>query len=163
MIKLCFVTAIPMTVEAFLVDYIRSLSADYHITVVTNAEDAGFLSHYQIDCRVVSVPIERDVSLLKDIKALFKLYTIFRTERFASVHSVTPKAGLLAMVAALFAGIPIRIHTFTGQVWVTKKGIKRWFLKTMDRVIVLCATHILVDSTSQRDFLLKEGLIRLIR
>ena len=103
-----------MTVEAFLVDYIRSLSADYHITVVTNTDDAGFLSHYHINCRVVSVPIGRDVSLLKDIKALFKLYTIFRTEGFASVHSVTPKAGLLAMVAAFFAGIPIRIHTFTG-------------------------------------------------
>ncbi|MCX8022725.1 MAG: glycosyltransferase family 4 protein [Syntrophorhabdaceae bacterium] len=157
--KICFVTAIPMTVEAFLVDYIYELSKVYDVTVVTNTYDRGFLECYRLNCKVIPVPIERKISLVKDMTAFLKLFSIFRTERFNSVHSVTPKAGLLSMGASFLARIPIRIHTFTGQVWATKKGIKRLLLKNIDRVTAFFATHILVDSYSQREFIIKEKIV----
>lgn len=149
-----------MTVEAFLVEYIKGLHENYSITVVTNTEDADFLKGYGIDFKVISAPIKREISPQKDIVAFLKLYSIFRKENFHSVHSVTPKAGLLSMCASFIARVPVRIHTFTGQVWATKRGISRWFLKFMDRLIVFFATHILVDSKSQRDFLIKEGIVK---
>jgi glycosyltransferase involved in cell wall biosynthesis len=71
-----------------------------------------------------------------------------------------PKTGLLAMNAAFFARVPVRIHTFTGQVWVTRTGFWRFLLKTMDRVIALSATDVYADSPSQRDFLLEQKVIR---
>lgn len=157
--KICFVTAIPMTIEAFLIDYIRKLSGIYSISVITNTDNVGFLKAYGLDTEVISIPIERDISLLKDIIAFLKLYFIFCKERFHSVHSVTPKAGLLSMCASFLAKVPVRIHTFTGQVWATKKGITRCFLKNMDKIIVRCATHILVDSQSQREFIIKEKVV----
>ncbi len=67
------------------------------------------------------------------------------------------------MVASRLARVPVRIHTFTGQVWVNLKGPKRLFLKTLDRVIARMASHILVDSPSQRDFLLDQKVIHKAR
>jgi len=63
------------------------------------------------------------------------------------------------MLAAWLTGVPNRIHTFTGQVWATKRGWQRSALKLFDRLIVLFATRVLVDSPSQRDFLIAEGVL----
>jgi glycosyltransferase involved in cell wall biosynthesis len=91
--------------------------------------------------------------------ALWQLWRFFRRSRFDAVHSVTPKAGLLAGIAARLAGVPVRIHWFTGQVWVTRTGFMRRLLKAADRLIATNATHVLVDSHSQRDFLIDEGVV----
>jgi glycosyltransferase involved in cell wall biosynthesis len=90
---------------------------------------------------------------------LWLLLRLFRRSRFAAIQSVTPKAGLLAMLAGWMARVPVRVHVFTGQVWVTRAGLARWFLKRMDRVIAACATHVIVDSASQREFLIEQGVI----
>jgi glycosyltransferase involved in cell wall biosynthesis len=63
------------------------------------------------------------------------------------------------MLAARLARVPVRIHTFTGQVWATRSGWSRTILKAMDRVIASCATHILVDSASQKEFLCRQGVL----
>ncbi|MBA4389472.1 MAG: glycosyltransferase family 1 protein [Syntrophus sp. (in: bacteria)] len=157
--RICFITAVEITVKAFLMDHCRAMSSRYDITVVTNANDAGFLESFGLNIPVITLSIERRISLFGDISALLALYRLFREYGFDAVHSITPKAGLLSMVAAFFAHIPVRIHTFTGQVWVTRKGIVRWILKIADKLIAFCATHILVDSHSQRDFLIKEKIV----
>ncbi|MGZ8145082.1 MAG: glycosyltransferase, partial [Methylosarcina sp.] len=105
------------------------------------------------------LPVERKISLWRDLCALWQLVKLFRRERFDLVHSIMPKTGLLSMFAAWAAGVPFRVHTFTGQVWATSKGWKRVALKQFDRLIVLFATHILVDSPSQRDFLIAERIL----
>jgi hypothetical protein len=75
------------------------------------------------------------------------------------VISMTPKGGLLAMLAAWLAGVPRRVHCFTGQVWATRRGFSRWLLKSMDRLMVLCATRLLADSGSQREYLMEQGIV----
>ena len=79
--------------------------------------------------------------------------------KFVSVHSVTPKAGLLTALAAFFAFIPHRIHIFTGQVWATKKGLIRLLLMSLDKIIFLLDNIILVDGQGQRQFLLSHHII----
>jgi glycosyltransferase involved in cell wall biosynthesis len=64
------------------------------------------------------------------------------------------------MLAAWLAGNPVRVHTFTGQVWATRTGLGRLVLKSMDRLLAVCATHVLVDSHSQMEFLLHEGVVK---
>jgi glycosyltransferase involved in cell wall biosynthesis len=75
------------------------------------------------------------------------------------VHSFGPKAGLLATWAGGRAGVPARLHTFTGQVWASRRGPMRALLRAADRAIVRCATEVLADSASQRDFLVREGVV----
>ncbi len=157
--KICFVVASELTATAFLLDHISALSRLYDVTVAANTRSTDFLSKYGIEARVFSTRVERRISPFQDLSALVSLARLFRKERFAAVHSVTPKAGLLAALAGFLARVPVRIHTFTGQVWVTRSGLSRWLLKRADRLVAALTTHILVDSRSQRDFLVAERVI----
>ena len=156
--RLCFITAVPMTVSAFLSLHIDHLVEDHDIFIISNF---GVEPPPQ-DGRItyLNVPLARDIAPVADLKVLFLLVGLFRRHRFDLVHSVTPKAGLLGMLAARLAGVPVRVHWFTGQVWVTRAGIGRFVLKSADRVIAAAASHLLADSPSQRDFLVAERVCR---
>lgn len=104
--------------------------------------------------------ISRAIRPFDDGLALWNLWRLFVLKKFQAVHTMSPKAGLLGMLAARLAGVPIRIHTFTGQVWATKHGLFRLLLKNLDRVTARLATHLLVDSQSQRRFLIAEKVLR---
>ncbi|MCP3940412.1 MAG: glycosyltransferase family 4 protein [Desulfobacteraceae bacterium] len=157
--KICIVVATPMTAHVFLKDQILGLSNDFEVTVAANfSENPGYMINWD-KVRTVDIPIARPIKPAKDLKALFKLFLFFRKNRFYAVHSITPKAGLLCMIAGFLARIPIRIHTFTGQVWVTRKGIVRRLLKNIDRFFASFATHVYTDSPSQLDFLVENKVI----
>jgi len=158
--KICIVVASEITVRAFLAGHLRALAGRFEVTVVVNTTNPAFLDDLGFRLRVIPLPIERSISLRADLAALFDLIRLFREERFDVVHSVTPKAGLLAMLAGFFARLPVRVHIFTGQVWATRSGLSRLLLKSMDRLLAACATHLLADSASQRDFLVAEGVVR---
>ena len=155
--KVCFVTSTAMTINAFLQEPIRMLAKSNEVYVATNLAAGDSIP--VIKDPLFRSPLKRKISLVADLMALFDLFRLFRKHQFDIVHSMTPKAGLLVMVASLFARVPVRVHTFTGQVWCTKKGFSRFFLKQLDKVTALFATHLLVDSPTQHDFLLAEGVI----
>lgn len=155
------VSTVPLFVYTLLrtqVEAIANTGAD--VTIVTSP---GGLHHSMQpinNCQYKHVNIAREISLVADIKSLVRLVALFRAEKFDIVHSNTPKAGLLCAIAAKFAGAPIRLHTFTGQTWVTASGVKRAILKFCDKLIGLLNTHCYADSPSQRDFLIKNKVIR---
>ncbi len=151
--KICFVVSAPITAKAFLIKHFEYLSKEFDITLVANFEtQADFEVPFVKNTKHIA--IQRSINPLKDFLALIQLYFFFKKESFHVVHSVTPKAGLLAMTAAWMSRIPIRIHIFTGQVWHTQVGLKKQFLKFLDRLLVWFTTHILVDGQSQRQFLI---------
>lgn len=148
-----------MTADTFLYEPIRYLSHDYDVYLISNLKSGGSLQRLTDFAKVIDVDIYRNISIFSDICALFALFKLFRKYQFEIVHSVTPKAGLLAMTASYFAGIKTRVHTFTGQVWATKTGLKRVLLKFFDRLISFFSTHLLADSPSQLDFLIREHVV----
>ncbi|MFI8383581.1 glycosyltransferase family 4 protein [Pseudomonas sp. NPDC079086] len=155
---LCFITTVPMAVSAFLRLHIERLADDYDVFVISNYGAEPVPQDERVT--YLSVPLAREISPFVDLQTLFQLVRLFRRHRFDSVHSVTPKAGLLGMLAARMAGVRVRVHWFTGQVWVTRTGLGRFVLKSADRLIAATASHLLADSPSQRDFLLAEGVCR---
>jgi len=154
-----FVATVEFAVNAFLLNHLKLLSNYFDVAVIVNTNDPLFLKKQGLDIRVIPLKISRKINLLNDLLCLFKLIWIFIKERPVSVHSITPKAGLLSTLAGVFSGVPSRIHTFTGQVWANKKGIKRSSLKLIDSLIGNLSTINLVDSHSQRDFLVAENVI----
>lgn len=154
--RICLVCADPATFDAFLLPHAVRLSADYDVSVACQGRPR---SADRVKATFHIVGIERAVAPLRDLRALLALRRLFRRERFDLVHSFTPKAGLLTMLAARMAGVPRRLHTFTGQVWATKRGVKRRGLKFLDRVLARSATHVLADSASQARFLAAEGVV----
>ena len=157
--KICFVVASPMTAIAFLRPHFEALQPRHSVRLAVNAPEPESLRSRGVTVPVDVVPIERPVRPFRDLRALVALYKLFRLHRFEVVHSVTPKAGLLTALAGLLARVPVRVHIFTGQVWATRTGPSRWFLKALDRLIASSNTHLLVDSGSQRDFLVAEGVV----
>lgn len=157
--KICFVVAVPGTAQSFLKEHIKCLSKSYDIYLVADAQSPEQTEGLEIaSCK--SIRILRGISVGGDLKALIKLTRYFRKEKFDAVHSVTPKAGLLTAIAGKMANVPVRTHIFTGQVWATRQGAMRRMLKAFDRVIVRLNTEILVDGKAQRDFLIKEKILK---
>lgn len=160
--KICFIVTSPLVANAFLPHHISVLKSEFDIYVVTNFSDSlTSLSLPQLEPdHSHHIQIERNIQLVNDVKALLSLRRYFKQMEFTVVHSITPKAGLLSMIAAKLAGIKNRVHIFTGQVWFTKTGFMQRLLMLLDKVIVRFATHILVDGESQRQFLIEKGIIQ---
>ena len=160
--RICFIVSSPMTVRAFLAPHIAAMRERYAVTVIANYSDGGPQAA-EHGVEFVSIPIERRIALWRDLLALLALARLFWRSRFAAIQSVTPKVGLLAMLAGFAARVPVRVHVCTGQTWVTRRGLARWFLRLMDRITAGCATHLLVDSPSQLEFLLAEKMVSAAR
>jgi len=159
--KIAFVVAIPLTAQAFLMDHFSRLQEYFEVHLVACFPDEDSKNIF-VDKGIIchNVPIRRTINIKSDLKGLLSLKRLFKQEKFASVHSVTPKAGLLTAFAGWMARVPVRIHIYTGQVWATQKGAMRMLLKLMDKIIATLDTNLLVDGKSQRAFLIKEGVLK---
>lgn len=157
--RICWVVASPLTIGFFLTGHIARLSRQFDLTIITKTGDPHFLDHLGENIRVLPLEMERNVSPWKDLKALIRLIFIFRRERYDLVHTLSPKSGLLAMVASWVARTPLRIHTFQGEVWITRTGWWRALLKTLDKWMARCATHLLVVSRSEAQFLVDQKVV----
>jgi glycosyltransferase involved in cell wall biosynthesis len=146
-----------MTANAFLRGHVKKLRRDYHVEIISNFSEGDDL-HFDVD-KKIDLPIVRDINILRDILSLFKLYRILREGKYDAVHSVTPKGGFVGMLGAKLARVKHRHHTFTGQVWATKTGLKRLILKFVDRLTFRFTTHSLVDSETQMNFLVSQGVV----
>jgi len=161
--RICIVVAAPLTLKAFMLGHLEALARIGDVTAVANfaPEDESF--PWPAEISRVAIPIVRPIAPWADMVALLALFRLFRKRRFDLVHSITPKAGLLAMLAGWLAGVPLRLHIFTGQVWVTRTGPMRTLLKNADRLIARLATQVLVDSASQREFLIAQGIVAALK
>lgn len=148
-----------MTINAFMLEHIIALSSEYEVTLAGNFSAKDLHPSIRERVSLHYIKIQRKISLLDDLAAVASLYIFLCKASFNTVHSVTPKAGLIAMLASFGSRIPVRLHTFTGQVWVTRSGIARIILKSIDRLIAALATHVLIDSFSQQHFLTEEGVV----
>jgi glycosyltransferase involved in cell wall biosynthesis len=157
--QIWFLVSHPMSAVSFLQPHLKLLSSRYKVRVFANTHEANLLREKGLDIDIEFMPIVRKISLWSDIKSLCAFYLQLRSSRPTVLHTLTPKAGLIGLVAAYLADTPIRVHTFTGQVWVTRRGAIRWLLKSADRFISLLATDLIVDSPSQRKFLIEQGVV----
>lgn len=108
----------------------------------------------------VEVPMERHISIVNDLKSLIKMIGVFMKEKPQMVHSMTPKAGMICMVAAWLTRVPVRIHTFTGLVWPTATGLKRRILMMTDWLTCACATHVIPEGQGVLNDLKNGGITK---
>ena len=111
--------------------------------------------HQREGIRVAALSMERRISLVKDLVSLIRMILLFMKERPDMVHSYTPKAGLISMLAGKITGVPVRMHTFTGLVFPTETGLKQKILIWTDRLTCACATHINPEGNGVKQDLLR--------
>jgi glycosyltransferase involved in cell wall biosynthesis len=159
--QVALVVASPVTITAFMQEHINAWVEYCDVTVFVSARKPTLFWGPSAPASVTPIRIERNVKLMQDLIALLGLFRNFRKKRFDAVVSVTPKAGLIAMLASWLCRTPVRIHIFTGQVWATRRGLPRAVLRRLDGLTAALATDVLADSESQRQFMISERVTTL--
>lgn len=159
-IKIIRATTVPQSLNVFCKGMLRELSEKYEVIGISSPGEGLNEVADREGVRVIAVPMERHISIMKDLKSLFQMMRVFRKERPAMVHSMTPKAGLICMISAWLTRVPVRIHTFTGLVFPTSKGLKRKILMITDRLTCACATHIIPEGEGVKNDLLNNGITK---
>lgn len=157
--SLCLVSASPLTINFFFKPHLIELEKYFHITIICDWSPLQIANFSIKNVELISIPIKRKISLLWDIVAFIRILIYLAQHNFDIVVSVVPKAGLLTMVASLITRVACRVHIFQGEVWASKKGFIRFFLKCMDMITAKFATHVLAVSFGERSFLCNEGVI----
>lgn len=138
----------------FVKGMLPDLCKKYEVVLVSSPGEQMDEIAKEYGVREITVPMERHISLFRDLKALIKMIGVFRREKPTMVHSMTPKAGMLCMVAGWLTRVPVRVHTFTGLVWPTSTGLKRKILMLTDRITCGCATHVIPEGEGVKSDLL---------
>ena len=144
-IKIIRTSTIALSLDYLLKGQLRFLNGTYEIVAVSGQDHHLENVAQREGVRTVNLPMQRAISPVKDLVSLWQLYRLFRKEKPDVVHSITPKAGLLAMLAAKMAGVPVRMHTFTGLIFPSKTGLLQTILIGMDRLLCWAATTIIPE------------------
>jgi len=107
------------------------------------------VKHFPID-------FTRTLSPFKDLKALWQLIRLIQREKPAIVHTHTPKAGLLGMIAAKFTGVKLRMHTVAGMPLMEATGLTRIILRLTEKITYFCGHKIYPNSYKLQDYMMDE-------
>ena len=152
--KIIRASTVPQSLDVFCKGMLKELSEKYEVVALSSSGEPLDRVREREGVRTIAVPMERHISLMKDLKALLAMIKTLRKERPYMIHSMTPKAGLLFMVAGKLTGVPVRIHTFTGLVWPTSTGLKRNILMLTDKLTCACATNIIPEGQGVKNDLI---------
>jgi glycosyltransferase involved in cell wall biosynthesis len=111
-------------------------------------------------CPHIVVPMTRKITPIKDLVCLWKLIKIFRKENPDIVHTHTPKAGLLGMLASKISGVKVRIHTVAGLPLMVEKGFKFQLLKFIEKLTYASANHVWPNSFSLLNYIEERKLTK---
>lgn len=153
--KIIRTSTIPLSLNVLLKGQLAFLGKHFDIIGISSKGDLLDEVSAREGVKVIPIEMERGISPLKDYQSLIKLYRVIKKEKPDIIHSITPKAGLLTMLAAKMAGVPIRIHTFTGLIFPSKKGFLKTLLIKMDQLLCWSATHIYPEGEGVKSDLFK--------
>lgn len=140
--KLIRTSTVPISLNILLKGQLSFLAKHFDLIAVSSPGKDLEIIEERDKVRTHAIEIKRHISLRRDFISLIRLYQFFKKEKPLIVHSITPKAGLLSMLAAKFAGVPIRMHTFTGLIFPTRIGFMQKLLIKMDQLLCWAATNI---------------------
>ncbi|TVL53749.1 hypothetical protein AYI98_00980 [Shewanella algae] len=153
--KLMIVTTVPLTLSTILKGQPKYLSKEYQVVLCSsNSDELEHVAEEEGGLEFHTVAMVRRISVLNDLMSLFRMLLVLSVVRPDIIHSYTPKAGLITMLAGFIFRVPVRIHTFTGLIFPTSLGIKRRVLIWIDRLICACATVVVPEGQGvKRDLL----------
>ena len=143
--KVIRIATIPLSLDVLLQGQLKMLNEHYEVVAVSSPGPLLEKVAQREGVRTLAVPMKRKISPFNDLVSLFKLIRLFHREKPWMVHSITPKAGLLTMLAGWICRVPVRIHLFTGLVFPTTTGLKQKILIATDKLTCACATGIIPE------------------
>lgn len=159
-IKLFRISTVPTSLASFLKGQLKMVNEHYEVVAVSSPGKEMQVLREREGIRTIEVPMERRISPIKDFISLIWMILVFAQERPYMVHSMTPKAGLISMLAGWITRVPVRMHTFTGLVFPTATGWKQRLLIWTDRLTCACATHVNPEGEGVKRDLITYGITK---
>ncbi len=157
--KLIRITTVPLSLEKLLEGQLNFMQKEYEVIAVSSEEKKLKALGKEIGVRTFPVEMTREITPLKDMKSVWKLYRFFKKEKPLIVHTHTPKAGIAGMLAAKMAGVPLRLHTLAGLPLLEARGAKRRLLEYVEKITFASATQVYPNSKRISEFILEEKYI----
>jgi glycosyltransferase involved in cell wall biosynthesis len=155
-VKLVRITTIPLSLDKLLTGQLYFMKSNgFEVVAVSSngSEIEGIKKREQ--CRFVKVEMTRTISPLKDLLSLIKMTTLLKKEKPQIVHTHTPKAGLIGMLAAWLAGVPIRLHTVAGLPLMESKGFTKRILIQVEKITYQCASRVYPNSNELQNYIIQ--------
>ena len=147
-------------IEFLLKGQLNYLRNKYDVIAVAPGDDNLHDVERQQNVRIIPLNMKRRFDVWGDLKCLFRLIKIILKEKPDLIHSITPKAGLLSMMAGFLCRVPYRIHTFTGLVFPTSNGLTKEILKMTDRITCFCATNVHAEGRGVKNDLVNNNITK---
>jgi glycosyltransferase involved in cell wall biosynthesis len=156
--KLIRITTVPVSLEKLLEGQLAFMQKYFQVIAVSSDKENLKQYEQKNNIRTQYIPLTRKITPIKDLIAVFKLYTFLKKEKPQIVHTHTPKAGVVGMLAAFLAKVPLRLHTVAGLPLVESHGLKKTILHQVEKITYKLATNVYPNSNGLQSIILKEKL-----
>lgn len=154
--KLMRIATVPGSLKVLLAGQLRYMSEHFDVIAVSSGGKILDELKFSEGVETFEVNMTRQITPIKDFIATIKLYRLMKKEKPYIVHTHTPKAGTLGMLAAKFAGVPHRLHTIAGMPLLEATGSKRKVLNLVEKITYSCSTLILPNSEALKNIIIEE-------
>ncbi|WP_192350163.1 glycosyltransferase family 4 protein [Algoriphagus sp. Y33] len=157
--KLIRITTVPISLKLLLAGQMKFIREQGWDVLMVSADGRELPQVIKAEgARHEIIPFTRKITPFQDLKCLWQLYQLIKKEQPDIVHTHTPKAGLLGMIAAKLAGVQVRIHTLAGIPYMAAEGGKRGLLEKIERLTYSNATHVWPNSNGLKNFVIENNL-----
>lgn len=153
--KLIRITTVPISLHKLLSNQLKYMSVFFEVIAVSSKDKLLQKVGKEQGVKTHAVNMTRKITPIADFVSLCKLYSFIKKEKPVIVHTHTPKAGLLGMMAAKMAGVPIRLHTVAGLPLMEATGAKRTLLNFIEKTTCSCATTVYPNSKNLHEIMLQ--------
>lgn len=155
--KLIRITTVPLSLNKLLEGQLHYMSSFYEVTAISsNPEELNKVRNKE-GVSVFPIEMTRKITPVQDLIAVIKLYRFLKKEQPFIVHTHTPKAGTVGMLAAKLAGVPFRLHTVAGLPLLEAKGMKRKVLNGVEKITYACATKVYPNSKGLQNIIIENN------
>lgn len=150
--KLWIVTTVSESLDSLIEGQPKFLDQYFAVTIVSSPSIQLVNTAIREKVEWDSVKLTRTISPIQDLLSLWKMYQLLKKNRPDIIQSYTPKAGLITMIAARMAGVPIRIHGIVGMPLMEARGMRRKIMKFAEKLTYVNATALTSNSFGLRDY-----------
>mgnify|MGYP001024460687 CR=1 FL=1 len=153
--KLIRITTVPMSLKHLIKGQMLFMSKNgFDVTMISaDGQEIQDVINNE-ECKHIAIPLTRKITPIQDLKAVLKLYQFLKKEKPFIVHTHTPKAGIVGMLASYFAKVPNRLHTVAGLPLLEATGLKRKVLNAVEKITYNCATNVYPNSYGLKNIIL---------
>ncbi len=153
--KLIRITTVPVSLDKLLSGQLNHMNSFYEVIAVSSEKEYLVRIGEKEKVHTFHLEMSRKITPLQDFLAVIKLYRFLKGSKPLIVHTHTPKAGIVGMLASKLAGVPNRFHTVAGLPLLETKGFKRKLLDFVEKLTYSCATKVYPNSYGLLDIIIK--------